>query len=107
VNLPACFGLGKDGTALMSALHPVDEFDADGCRIFPENMAFPQADRASRDAQREFIRNFADDDARDLGAAVRQVLYEALRKQITIAVIDFSRRMPLDSNITSTIASHD
>ena len=91
----------------MRARQTVDELDADGRRVLPENMALAQADSASRDAQREFIWNLADGNARDLRATVRKVPDDAMGKQITIAVIDFSRRMPFNSNILSTIASHD
>jgi hypothetical protein len=91
----------------MGARHPVDEFDADGRCVPPERPAFARPDSATRDPQEEFIGDFADGDARDLCATIRQILDDATGKQIAVAIVDFSRRMPLNPNIPSTFAVHD
>ena len=53
--------------------------------------------------QSELIRNISDGYVGDFCSAIRKVFNDAMIARIAFVVIDRSRRVPLDSNVLSTL----
>ena len=79
----------------------VSEPDSEGAGFSPDDPALAGPGIPSN-VQSELIRNISDGYVGDLCSAIRKVFNDAMIAGIALAVVDRSRRVPLDSKVLST-----
>jgi hypothetical protein len=79
----------------------IDEPDSERVGFSPFDPALAGPGIASN-VQSELIRNISDGYVGDLCSTIRKVFNDAMIAGIALAVVDRSRRVPLDSKVLST-----
>jgi hypothetical protein len=80
----------------------ISELDPEGVGLSPDDPALTGLGISSY-MQSELIPNICDGYVGDFCSAIRKVFHSAMIARIALAVVNRSRRVPLDSKILSTL----